>query len=214
MVNDAESAGGGADHSVEHLLHQGLRDRRAFSARFRRGRFGPSSRGLGSFTPALPGEGQLLLDFRPLIAHEIPLGTRPCLPFGPSSWRSRPCDPRLFLPFRVSVSIERTDSPRLLCRLLTSACWSERLAAFPVPVRNHRQISRGKFDRLPRTTAGSTLCVLDGWGLRCHWPARPTLAPSIRLLFVGSRVCSTLPSDPASRRRPCASLILRLHQAG
>jgi hypothetical protein len=34
---------------------------------------------------------------------------------------------------------------------------------------------------------------------------RPTL-PRIRLLFVGSRFRSTLPSDPASRRRPCASL--------
>ena len=28
------------------------------------------------------------------------------------------------------------------------------------------------------------------------------------------RLCSALPSDPASRRRPCASLILRHHQAG
>ncbi|MEA2259832.1 MAG: hypothetical protein QOJ51_2657 [Acidobacteriaceae bacterium] len=27
-----------------------------------------------------------------------------------------------------------------------------------------------------------------------------------------SRLCSTLPSDPASRRRPCASLSLLLHQ--
>ncbi|MGD0631686.1 MAG: hypothetical protein ABR987_20335, partial [Terracidiphilus sp.] len=29
---------------------------------------------------------------------------------------------------------------------------------------------------------------------------------------IGSRLCSTLPSDPASRRRPCASLSLLLHQ--
>ena len=36
------------------------------------------------------------------------------------------------------------------------------------------QISRGKFDRLPRTTAGFTTSVLDGYGLRCHLPARPT----------------------------------------
>jgi hypothetical protein len=33
-------------------------------------------------------------------------------------------------------------------------------------------------------------------------------------LSIGSRICSTLPSDPASRRRPCASLALRRHQAG
>ena len=38
--------------------------------------------------------------------------------------------------------------------------------------------------------------------------------PHIRFLSIGSRLCSTLPSDPASRRRPCASLALRRHQAG
>jgi hypothetical protein len=30
--------------------------------------------------------------------------------------------------------------------------------------------------------------------------------PQIRFLYIGSHVCSTLLSDPASRRRPCASL--------
>jgi len=30
--------------------------------------------------------------------------------------------------------------------------------------------------------------------------------PPIRFLYIGSCVCSALPSDPASRRRPCASL--------
>ena len=36
--------------------------------------------------------------------------------------------------------------------------------------------------------------------------------PRIRFLFIGSWLCSTLPSVPASRRRPCASLALHLHQ--
>src|SRR5436190_15846022 len=40
---------------------------------------------------------------------------------------------------------------------------------------------------------------------------RPAL-PHIRFLFVGSRFCSTLPSDGPSRFRPCASLVLHLHQ--
>ena len=40
---------------------------------------------------------------------------------------------------------------------------------------------------------------------------RPSL-PRIRLLFVGSRFRSTLPSDGPSRFRPCASLVLHLHQ--
>src|SRR4051794_30294944 len=40
---------------------------------------------------------------------------------------------------------------------------------------------------------------------------RPRL-PHIRFLFVGSRFRSTLPSDGPSRFRPCASLVLHLHQ--
>ena len=36
--------------------------------------------------------------------------------------------------------------------------------------------------------------------------------PQIRFLYIGSYVCSMLLSDPASRRRPCASLSLHLHQ--
>jgi hypothetical protein len=64
------------------------------------------------------------------------------------------------------------------------------------------QISRGKLNRLQCTTAGSTLCALDGYGLCDSLPARPALAPRIRFLFIGSHLCSTLPSDPASRRQP------------
>jgi hypothetical protein len=37
--------------------------------------------------------------------------------------------------------------------------------------------------------------------------------PQIQFLSIGSRVCSTLLSDLASRLSPCASLSLRLHQA-
>src|SRR5208337_1180069 len=80
--------------------------------------------------------------------------------------------------------------------------------------RDPEPISRGKFNRLPCTAAESTLCVLDGNGLRDHRPARPTLTPHIRFLSIGSHVCSALPSDPALRRRPCASLTLHLHQVG
>src|SRR6266436_6392903 len=75
-----------------------------------------------------------------------------------------------------------------------------------------QQLSRDRFDRFPRATTEFALCVLDRYGLRDHWPARPTLTPQIRFLYIGSRFCSTLPSDPASRRRPCASLSLHLYQ--
>src|ERR1017187_2813906 len=76
------------------------------------------------------------------------------------------------------------------------------------------QISWGNSSRLPRAIAGSTLPVLDEYGLRNAELARPTLAPHIRFLFIDSRFCSTLLSDPASRRRPCVSLTLHLHQVG
>ncbi len=36
--------------------------------------------------------------------------------------------------------------------------------------------------------------------------------PPIWFLFIGSRLCSALLSDPASQRRPCVSLSLLLHQ--
>jgi hypothetical protein len=35
--------------------------------------------------------------------------------------------------------------------------------------------------------------------------------PLIRFLYIGSRLCSSLPSDPPSPERPCASLLLHLH---
>src|SRR5215469_13855542 len=75
-----------------------------------------------------------------------------------------------------------------------------------------QQLSRDKFTSFLRATTEFTLCVLDRYGLHDQLPARPTLTPPIRFLYIGSRFCSTLPSDPASRRRPCASLSLLLYQ--
>ena len=74
------------------------------------------------------------------------------------------------------------------------------------------QVSRGKFMPFRCTTAGFTPLAFDGSGLRDLTRTRPAEAPRIQFLFVGSHLCSTLPSDPASRRRPCASLTLHLHQ--
>jgi hypothetical protein len=39
------------------------------------------------------------------------------------------------------------------------------------------QTGAATFDRFPRATTEFTLCVLDRYGLRDHWPARPTLTP-------------------------------------
>src|SRR5579863_5863509 len=45
-----------------------------------------------------------------------------------------------------------------------------------------QQISRGKFDRLQRTTARFTCLCLDGYGLRCSLPARPRRQASYPVL--------------------------------
>jgi len=36
-----------------------------------------------------------------------------------------------------------------------------------------QQLSRDRFDRFRYATAGFTTSVLDEYGLRSHWPARP-----------------------------------------
>ena len=45
-----------------------------------------------------------------------------------------------------------------------------------------QQTSRGKFDRLQRTTAGFTNTRLDGYGLRCSLPTRPRVQASYPIL--------------------------------
>jgi len=45
-----------------------------------------------------------------------------------------------------------------------------------------QQISRGKFDRLQRTTAGFTDTRLDGYGLCCSLPTRPRVLASYPVL--------------------------------
>ena len=49
-----------------------------------------------------------------------------------------------------------------------------------------------------------------GFAVSC--PLARHRMPRIRFLYIGSHVCSTLLSDPASRRCRCASLSLHLHQ--
>ena len=142
-------------------------------------------------------EGQLRLVLLPLATHENRiLFTSPIVrAFAPSGFR------------RLSS---------LLCPLLTSARWSGRLAAPSVPSypgtpgRSPEVSSRN----VPRFAVGSTPSGFDGYGLCCAAPARPPLMPYLRFFHISARVCYALSSDPASRRRPCASLTLHLHQVG
>jgi hypothetical protein len=125
------------------------------------------------------------------------------------------CDPSTF-PYRSGLPCSNGQWPaqQVLRPLLTSAVLFGTPYDAPSPSQDARQISRGKFNCLPRTTAEFTLCVLDGCGLCESLPARPTLTPLIRFLYIGPRVCLRLLSDPASRRRPCPWPILHLHQVG
>jgi hypothetical protein len=112
--------------------------------------------------------------------------------------------------------------PFLLCPLLTPTPRSRTLRYAQSRLRDATQVSRGKFNRLPRAPAGSTVpapCLRSGKLLMAvdfavHGPLVRPGRLHIRFLFVGPRVCSTLPLDPASRRRRCALLTLLRHQDG
>jgi hypothetical protein len=103
----------------------------------------------------------------------------------------------VFRPWSASLALPTTwpDIP------YADFCAAVRLPRDSLSRRNDtEQISRGKFNRLLRTAAGSTPRIFDGYGLRGKLPARPTLTPCIRFLSIDSRICSTRPSDPTSRR--------------
>jgi len=59
------------------------------------------------------------------------------------------------------------------------------------------------FDAQPPDLPPAPLMEMD-FAAKCQLVRRRR--PAIRFLSIGSHLCSTLPSDPASRRRPCASL--------
>jgi hypothetical protein len=134
------------------------------------------------------------------------------VPFGPSvfgvaAWPGWSC---AFRPCSASIALRALH---LLCRLQTpprySALISQRPASMP---RSTGEASRGKTRYLHCIDAGFTKCTptADG-GLRGHVPARPgCITPHIRFLFIAPQFRIGLPSDPASRRRPCPSPCLRL----
>ena len=77
---------------------------------------------------------------------------------------------------------------------------------------NTVQTSRGKTLNFPRVDAQfiKRTPIADG-GLNGHVPTGPEyVTPHIGFLFVAPRFCVGLPSDPASRQRPCPFANLRL----
>ena len=76
------------------------------------------------------------------------------------------------------------------------------------------QTSRGKTLNFHREDAEfiKRIPVVDG-RLRGHVPAGlEYVTPHIQFLFVAPRFCVGLPSDLASRQRPCPFASLRLHE--
>ena len=108
-----------------------------------------------------------------------------------------------------------SGATHLLCPLLTSPRRSMPVARHFVACRQPTAVetSRGKTRHFRCTSAGFTKCIpttADG-GLRGHVPARPRCTtPHIRFLFIAPQLWIQLPSDPASRQRPCRSPSLRL----
>src|ERR1700693_5166031 len=159
----------------------------------------------------------------PLALRSLPLASgfspsaRFVRPVLPGSADSRSCVAMLTplsLP-PLAGTVRAFAVTRLLCPRLTSARCSGRLAASPVAIsattRRPPEVSSAAFRApLPEFTLGA----LDGYGLRGELSVRPTLTTQIRFLYIRSRVCSTLLSDPPSPERPCASLTLHLHQVG
>jgi len=74
------------------------------------------------------------------------------------------------------------------------------------PFRDTTQTSPGKYVDFPCTPASFTVLAFDRMGLRCYTPTRPASQPLMRFVSLRSQVCLRLPSDPASRRRPCLQL--------
>src|SRR5580700_10844506 len=75
-------------------------------------------------------------------------------------------------------------------------------------------VSSTAFDAQPPDLPPVSLMDM-GFAISC--PLARHRRPHIRFLFIGSRLCSTLLSGPASRRvlfHLCASLTLHLHQVG
>ena len=104
---------------------------------------------------------------------------------------------------------------RLLRRLLSSAAPSRRLAApvaHPLPGAG-RQTSQGKTRDLRSIHLSHVRRhPPDDFGLQVFMPPRPGAVASMRFLFVRPELCVQLPSDPASRQRPCCSASGSCHQ--
>lgn len=124
--------------------------------------------------------------------------------------RSRCSSPNTFVFHRSGL---QPEPPDLLWPSADFSTASAPIAQRPASILwSTVEISRGKTRHCRCVDAGFTKCIpaADG-GLRGYVPARPGgITPHIRFLFVTPQLRVQLPSDPASRQRPCRFPSLRL----
>ena len=202
---------------ITNLLHQKLGSRRTPAVVGRPLCFGPFSTGGQGFTLLHRLEGQLQLVFLPLdtsAAQDSDLPIYPSDarggPFGPSC---RPFPPRA-TPTVSPLSGECPDRVGRRHRPTMPSADFCLLLARLIPGEPGRSLGVSSTAFLARPPDLQPRPLMDMDFVVNRPLVRPDLPP-IRFLFVGSRVCSALPSDGPSRDLigPCASLALRLHQA-
>jgi hypothetical protein len=123
-----------------------------------------------------------------------------CAAFTPAQDHSQVACPRSAAGSEVPQPKDLRRRRDLLHPLLTCAPRSDRLSALSVAEMTQ--------DRSPGVIPAAfcaqspnlRFASLMDCGLRSTSPARPTLTPYIRFLFIDSHICLTLPSDLASRR--------------
>src|SRR3954447_2960166 len=118
----------------------------------------------------------------------------------------------LYWPFHRS-GLRRTLPPTMpsadFCVAIRSPC--DDLSPVTETPRRPPEVRPTAFTARPPDLPPRSLMTVD-FAITCSL-VRPGRARYPALVHRGA-ACSTLLSDPASRRRPCASLILRRHQAG
>src|SRR5271166_3057195 len=154
--------------SITHLLHELFRQARTFGCWLRHQWFGILGFGVQGFTPTLRHRGlgqSLAQSFLPRSAHESSVliatlnrsGLRPSFP-------ARPICFSAFRLWSASLALP-TAWPNMpsadFCIRGQDALRRPQFRSW-----NTEQTSRGKFSRLPCAVAGSTLRVLDEYGLR------------------------------------------------
>ena len=130
----------------------------------------------------------------------VPLQAR--LPFGPS-----PCKQVSLLALDGRNSIDYYGlSLRTLGRCADFCAVVRRPLGPLSPFKDTTQTSPGKYVDFPCTPASFTVLAFDRMGLRCYMPTRPASQPLMMFVSLRSQICLRLPSDPASRRRPCLTV--------